>query len=419
MMKMRSLLRLSVTLSAVLIIAAFTTACGGGGDGGGGPVPPTPTPIGTAARLVALTVSMPSPTNLIFPPPGTATGKLAVNMDTGEIGGAILFSEFTSTAIAGSIIDTTAAPGSPPLVTLVNSGATITSGAFTVPANTVLNQLQLSALQTGATFFQLDTQNVLGAKRGTIVFPSITLTAPLTPVAGTGSTGAGSGTLTVNLGTGTVSGSVTFSGLTSNATAAHIHLRSDPTSSIITLEGGGATAGTFTFPAGAFLNAPQLKALVNDGLYFTVNSQNFQLPVSELSGNIVYPDTTIPSVSLNSNQEVPPVIVPVPASSGTGNLKVNLGTGKLDGSVIFNTPSGSSTAAHIHQGFIGQFGPPLINLQGGAGITGTWTVPANTILSAERLGLLISNGLYLNVHTSTNPDGEIRGQIVNVNAPTN
>jgi CHRD domain-containing protein len=401
---------ISVPVAVVLI---FIASCsGGGGDGGGGPVPPAPTPVGTAARLVALTISMPSPTNLFPSPSGTATGKLAINMDTGDIGGLVLYSGISGTVLAASIRDSTADPTSLPVVSLES----VTTGAFAVPTGTVLNQLQLGALQSGSLFFRLDTQSIqTGDKRGIITFPSITITSSLTPVAGTGSTGSGTGTLTVNLGIGTINGTITFSGLTSSATAAHIHLRSDNTS-IITLEGGGAASGTFTVPAGAFLNAPQLKALVNDGLYFTVNSQNFQLPVSELSGNIIYPVTTIPNVLLSGNQEVP--LVPT-VGSGTGSLTVSLGTGKLSGSVTFNTPSSSSTAAHIHQGFTGENGPiPLITLQGGAtGITGTWTVPADTFLSAERLGSLISDRLYLNVHTAGHPDGEIRGQIKNV--PTN
>jgi hypothetical protein len=407
-------MKFMTTLAAFLMMALFTNACGGGDGSGGveGPVPPTTTPVGTAARLVAITTSMVTPTGVTTS--GTAIGKLAVNMDTGEIGGAILSSGLSSTTLAAGIRDSTAAPGALPLVSLVSS--TSTTGAWTVPAGTVLDLLQLSALSTGGLFFRVDTQfNQSGEKRGAIVFPNITITTPLTPVAGTGSTGFGTGTLTVNLGTGTINGSITFSGLTSNATAAHIHLRSD-NSVIITLAGGAATAGAFTIPAGAFLNAPQLKALVNDGLYFAVHSENFQPPVSELLGNIVYPVTTIPTVSLNGNQEVPPLTGQV--SSGTGNLTVSLGTGKISGSVAFNTPSSIADRAHIHQGFTGENGPILITLQGGApSTTGTWTVPADTFLNAERLGLLISDRLYVNVHTAGHPDGEIRGQIKNV--PTN
>jgi hypothetical protein len=344
-------------------------------------------------------------------------------MDTGEISGAILYSGLTTTPTGAGIHDSTAAPATSLIVSLVSSttGTAGTTGAWVVPAGTILNQIQLSALSFGGLFFRLDTPFSQGEKRGDIVFPNITLTTPMTPVAGTGSTGSGTGTLTVNLGTGTISGSITFAGLTSNATEAHINLRSD-NAVIATLTGGvGSQAGTFTFPAGAFLNAPQLTALVNDGLYLTVHSQNFQPPVSELLGNIVYPVATIPAVTLNVNQEVvvppdPPVIALV--SSGTGNLTVNLGTGKISGSVAFNTQSSNATIAHIHEGFAGTNGPPIISLTGGEIRTsGTWNVPANRFLTAGELGSLISDRLYLNVHTAANPNGEIRGQIRNV--PTN
>ena len=104
--------------------------------------------------------------------------------------------------------------------------------------------------------------------------------------------------------------------------------------------------------------------------------------------------------------------------SGTGSLTVSLGTGKINGSIVFNTPASIADRAHIHQGFAGENGDLLITLQGGApSTTGTWTVPAGTFLSAERLGSLISDRLYLNVHTASHPDAEIRGQIKNV--PTN
>jgi hypothetical protein len=205
---------------------------------------------------------------------------------------------------------------------------------------------------------------------------------------------------------------VTFSGLASNATAAHIHLSSD-SSIIVTLEGGaGAIAGTFTIPAGTFLTAPQLKALANDGLYFQVHSVNN--PNGELRGDIAYPVSTIPSVSLNGAQEVPPVVT---TGTGLGNLTVNLGTGVMSGTVSFTVPS-IADRAHIHQGFAGENGGIIITLQGGAPDTqGTFTVPGSTRLTALQLGDLISERMYLNIHTASNTGGEIRGQIRNV--PTN
>jgi hypothetical protein len=411
-MKRFNLVKLASSLVLALMATVFIVSCGGGDGGDGGPVPPATTPVGTAARLVTITTSMPTPTTGVSISAGTASGKLAINMDTGAIGGSILYSGLSTTTIGGSIRRSS---DNAVIVPLSNPTGT-TTGAWAIPAGTVLDPFQISELVNGGFRFRLDTTaNNQGDKRGDITFPSITITTPMPPVAGTGSAGGGTGTLTANLGTGAISGSVTFSGLTSNAVAGHIHQSSD-NAVIITLEGGAGTqAGTFTVPAGAFLNTQQLKALVNNGLYFAIHSQNFQAPVSELLGNIVYPVTTIPSVSLGGSQEVPSVTT---VGSGTGTLTVSLGTGKVSGSVSFNTPGSIADRAHIHQGFAGENGSIIITLEGGAPSTsGTWNVPANRFLNADELGALISDGLYLNIHTASNPNGEIRGQIVNV--PTN
>lgn len=398
-------------LIAALLSAVITTACGGGSSGPA-PKPVIPTsPAGTAQRLVTITTSMPTPTIAISPAGSTATGKLVVNMESGQIGGSVLFSGLSSTSTGASIRLISDDSVVLSLPTLTGT----TTGAWTIPAGTVLDIFKLSSLSQGACYLRLDTinNNLIGEKRGNIVFPNITITTALSPLDGTGSTGAGQGNLTINLGTGAISGTLTFSGLTSNATEGHISLRSD-NSDVVTLQSGtGAQAGTFTVPAGAFLSTTQLKAIVNDGLRLVINSENFPPPSGELIGNIVYPVTNIPSVSLNGNQEVPPVAT---VGSGTGTLTVNLGTGKISGSVIFNTPSNASSAS-IRQGFAGENGQSFITLTGTVSTAGTWAVPSNTSLNASTLGDLISNRLYINIQTASNPNGEIRGQIVNV--PTN
>ncbi len=133
-MKQHSFVKFAIALSAFLISAVFIVSCSSGGDGGGGggPVPPTPTPVGTAARLVAFTTSMLTTTGA--PASGTAIGKLAANMDNGEIGGAVLVSGLSSTTLAVGIHDSTAAPATSLIVSLVSS--TSTTGAWTVPAGT-------------------------------------------------------------------------------------------------------------------------------------------------------------------------------------------------------------------------------------------------------------------------------------------
>ena len=83
------------------------------------------------------------------------------------------------------------------------------------------------------------------------------------------------------------------------------------------------------------------------------------------------------------------------------------------------------TAAHIHDGKLGKNGPPIVNL-----FTGpkkehefTGTLAEGTITAKDLIGSLkgklfshfiqmIEDGhAYVNVHSETHPDGEIRGQI--------
>jgi len=113
---------------------------------------------------------------------------------------------------------------------------------------------------------------------------------------------------------------------------------------------------------------------------------------------------------LSGLQEVPPVNTP---GSGTATLDVNVVTGALSGTLTFSGLTSNATASHIHQGAAGVNGPIIIPLAGGAGVTaGTWMVPAGTVMTPAQLAALQANQLYIQIHTLTNPGGEIRGQII-------
>jgi len=105
--------------------------------------------------------------------------------------------------------------------------------------------------------------------------------------------------------------------------------------------------------------------------------------------------------ALDGAQEVPPV-----ATSATGTATFLLNP---DGTLEYQvTPSGLSGPvifAHLHAGARGQSGAPVVTLDNG--LSGT-----TAVLSDDVRAQLLSGGLYVNVHTSTHPDGEIRGQIM-------
>jgi hypothetical protein len=71
----------------------------------------------------------------------------------------------------------------------------------------------------------------------------------------------------------------------------------------------------------------------------------------------------------------------------------------------------AATAAHVHVGARNVDGPVVIGLTVGSGTS--WTVSACTTPSPDVLAAVIADpgAYYVNVHTSLQPGGEIRGQL--------
>lgn len=122
---------------------------------------------------------------------------------------------------------------------------------------------------------------------------AITITASLTgnqevpPVV---TAGSGAAVLSVNLATGALSGTVSFSGLSSVAVAAHIHEGAAGVNGliIIPLTGGiGLTNGTWTVPAGTVMTAVQLNALRIGALYVQIHTVLF--PGGEIRAQLMVP----------------------------------------------------------------------------------------------------------------------------------
>ncbi len=346
---------------------------------------------------------------------GTGTATLTFDLNTGAVSGSVTFTGLSAPATAAHIHEAAAGVNGPVIIPLAG-GAGATAGTFTVPAGTFLTAAQIVALRADGLYVNIHTANNPGGEiRGQILFSGlVTLPVALSgaqevpPVA---TPGTGTALLTVDLNSGALSGSVTFSGLTANATAAHIHEAAAGVNGpvAIPLTGGvGVTAGRFTVPAGTVLTAAQLTTLRADGFYVNIHTANN--PGGEIRGQINFTGTITLAAPLSGAQEVPaPVVTP-----GTGNavLTVDLATGGISGSVAFTGLTSNATAAHIHQAAAGANGPVIVPLTGGAGLTaGTFTVPAGTFLTAAQLEVLRLDGLYVNIHTVNNPDGELRGQI--------
>jgi len=109
---------------------------------------------------------------------------------------------------------------------------------------------------------------------------------------------------------------------------------------------------------------------------------------------------------------VPPV---VSSATGTASLSLNEDQTELDYHITIEgiTPS----AAHFHNSVFDSTGPIVktLDFSGGLTISGTWSsTDATEPLTAELVTELLAGRLYINIHTSGNPDGEIRGNVISI-----
>lgn len=109
------------------------------------------------------------------------------------------------------------------------------------------------------------------------------------------------------------------------------------------------------------------------------------------------------TIPLSGSAEVPPVTT---SAAGTGQITITAERA-ISGSVkIFGL---SATMAHVHEAGAGKNGPPIVTLTK----TGNdiFVIPPDTRLTDSQYQSYAAGNLYLNVHSTQFPDGEIRGQL--------
>ena len=118
------------------------------------------------------------------------------------------------------------------------------------------------------------------------------------------------------------------------------------------------------------------------------------------------------TASLDAAQEVPTPTVGTPPPTGTASFALNADH-TLRYSVSVQNLSGRPIAAHIHQAPAGTPGPVIVPLDTSAvtGTSGTFSGTSTVALTDAQVTALQAGGLYVNVHTTANSAGEIRGQI--------
>ena len=216
--------------------------------------------------------------------------------------------------------------------------------------------------------------------------------------------GAGSGSavaeVTVDLDDGTVSGTVTLTGLEADSVGMFRGFAGDTGAVLVELEETSATE--WTFPDSASLSQGDLDALEAGGLYLEVTAA----AAPAVRGQVLPEGLELLFVGLSGAQEVPPVDTSATAMAAltldpdAGSLVLHLNTAGLD----------DAAEAHIHEAVAGVNGPILVGLVQDPDDVTHWLIDEFTFDQAQ-LDALNAGGLYVNVHTPAHPAGEVRGQI--------
>lgn len=115
--------------------------------------------------------------------------------------------------------------------------------------------------------------------------------------------------------------------------------------------------------------------------------------------------TTTAHATLRAATEVPS---PKGAAKASGSFNGTLKGRSLHWTLRFAHLTSKTAGAHIHTGAKGATGPVVVVLCG----TNCHSPMSGTArLSASFLKAMKAGGTYVNVHTTKNPSGEIRGQV--------
>ena len=247
-----------------------------------------------------------------------------------------------------------------------------------------------------------------------------------------GSTAAAGGIATFDTIADTISLGVFFTGLSSSATASHIHDGASGVSGPViesfvpftpAATSGSIVGGPLTFPLA------YVSDLLAGNTYFNIHDAVF--PGGEIRGQLVpvsqpvsEPTTMLPlgtaslqnfTISLAGSQETPPN-GSTAAAGGIATFDKIADTVSL--SVFFTGLSSPATASHIHDGASGVPGPVIESFvpftpaaTRGSIVGGPLAFPLANVSD------LLAGNTYFNIHDAVFPGGEIRGQLVPVSQP--
>ena len=195
---------------------------------------------------------------------------------------------------------------------------------------------------------------------------------------------------------------VTYARLSANFTAGHFH------AGAVGVAGGVAFPLTFSgnTAKGVWNNIPDsiLAKLFNGQLYVNVHSS--VNPGGEIRGQFNFVDGIGFTVSIDGSQENPPITT---NGTGTGFAIIENNGAQISYRFTVAGLSSALAASHFHYSPVGVNGTVIqaIHFVADSTVSGVWTGYDDSILVQ-----LLKMNIYMNVHTTNNPGGEMRGQLI-------
>jgi len=238
-----------------------------------------------------------------------------------------------------------------------------------------------------------------------------------------GTTAMGTGVVSMKLNTtfDTLMYNVVADNLTGAITGMHIHTGAFGTSGgvLVSLNSSSTSNQATGFVTGANLTPALISGLINGSTY--VNIHTAANPNGEIRGQIYRLARQGYNFDMTGAQQFPTPVVT--SAYGSGIVSVDRNATNAHVMVVVGGLSGAETGVHIHKGAANQAGGVLYDLSTWFAGTGTHDAGFGYLKSSDASPFtmqaamsMFHDSTYINLHTTANANGEIRGNIMHGSA---
>jgi hypothetical protein len=231
----------------------------------------------------------------------------------------------------------------------------------------------------------------------------------------TPSTSKGAGSITFSSTFDTVYYDVVFDSLTATPTAAHFHEGRPGESGAPVIDLTSSINGNHISGMASSIPSDFIAKCLLGNIYMNVHSATF--PSGEIRGQVhryAYEGFTF---YIDATQEVPATGAP---GTGSGFVAIDPEERSAHYRMVVNDLTGPLTQAHFHNAPPGVAGNVVFDLTpyftaGATNVSASnyWTdFDFSTPFDTTFANMFMNNEMYVNFHTATNPDGEVRGNIM-------